>query len=28
VTDRYVFMATEGLNKALEGRFSLALARA
>lgn len=24
-TDRYVFMATEGLNKALEGRFSLAL---
>src|SRR5512139_2941683 len=25
VTDRYVFMATEGLNKALEGRFSLGL---
>lgn len=25
VSDRYVFMATEGLNKALEGRFSLAL---
>jgi len=24
VSDRYVFMATEGLNKALEGRFSLA----
>jgi phosphotransferase system enzyme I (PtsP) len=24
-TGRYVFMATEGLNKALEGRFSLAL---
>ena len=25
VTDRYVFMATEGLNKELEGRFSLGL---